>query len=115
MFKRLLDAFGKRKFDKKEEVAPAPLLKVDSAFQTNDEFESDGAGSLTTIAAHDKWEEIQERTTPDMTPKEYNQLLIDVYGGYDNRTFDWEERETKVIRTFSPITEDSSIFRADKQ
>lgn len=80
MFKALIDSFGRRKFDKTEQIAPAPVRKADKVLgnEIPGAPNSDGAGTLTTL--DDPWEELMKRADEEnMSPKEYNEMILDHY------------------------------------
>lgn len=115
MFKKLLNLFGRKRFDKTEEIASDPIRKIDSWFQQPEEFKSDGAGTLTLTEGYDKWQEAQDKITPDMSPKEYNEMLIDVYGTYEDRARDWKEKPTLPVYTYTYSLDDSGNVRVNKE
>lgn len=91
MFREMIDSFGRRKFDKNEEIAPAAVRKLDDIlFQHEEDRPSDGAGTLDIDSPmHERWKEVERiADEEDMDAKEYNQLLFKVYGSWDSKRDD---------------------------
>lgn len=105
----LLNRFGAKRFEK-DKIASKPETIIDSFLHEDQTFESDHEGTLTQLPSYDHWQKVKARITDDMSPEEYNAMLVEEYGSGTKRF----QSLTEIISTAYVANVDSSDDRTSK-